>query len=44
MNRELLLLFKVNDFLRTIDNKLGAPINTFKITVKINFLILINII
>lgn len=35
MNRDLLLLFKVNDFLRTIDNKLGSPFNTYSITVNI---------
>lgn len=33
MNRTLLMIFKINDFLRTIDCKLGSPINTFEITV-----------
>ncbi|EAS05302.2 ABC1 family protein (macronuclear) [Tetrahymena thermophila SB210] len=32
MNRSLLLLLKTTDFLRTIDNKLGSPVNTFEIT------------
>ena len=36
MNSDLLLLMKTNDFLRTIDNKLGSPVNTFEITVRIN--------
>jgi len=36
MNNNLLLLFKTNDFLRTIDNKLGSPVNTFEITVIFN--------
>lgn len=35
MNSDLLLLMKTNDFLRTIDNKLGSPVNTFEITVRI---------
>ena len=32
------MLFKINDFLRNIDNKLGSPINNFQITVKNLFL------
>lgn len=33
LNRQLLLLLKTTDFLRTIDNKLGSPVNSFEITV-----------
>eukprot|EP01015_Nassula_variabilis_P023563 TRINITY_DN4426_c0_g1_i1.p2 TRINITY_DN4426_c0_g1~~TRINITY_DN4426_c0_g1_i1.p2 ORF type:complete len:183 (+),score=34.79 TRINITY_DN4426_c0_g1_i1:60-608(+) len=32
INQDLLLLFKVNDFLRSLDGRLGSPVNTFKIT------------
>eukprot|EP01017_Pseudomicrothorax_dubius_P008655 TRINITY_DN12860_c0_g2_i3.p1 TRINITY_DN12860_c0_g2~~TRINITY_DN12860_c0_g2_i3.p1 ORF type:complete len:136 (+),score=17.17 TRINITY_DN12860_c0_g2_i3:237-644(+) len=32
MNRDLLLLFKTNEFLKMLDNKLGNPVNTFRIT------------
>jgi aarF domain-containing kinase len=32
INRDLLLLFKTNEFLRMLDNKLGSPINTYRIT------------
>lgn len=31
MKRELLLIFKTNDYLRAIDNRLGQPANTFNI-------------
>ena len=31
MNRKLLLVFKTNNYLRAIDNKLGAPMNTFNV-------------
>ena len=31
MKRELLLVFKTNDYLRAIDNRLGQPANTFNI-------------
>lgn len=33
MNQDLLLVFKVNDYLRTIDFRLNNPINTFYYTV-----------
>jgi len=33
-NRDLLLLFKVNDFLRTLFNQLGNPVKNFEITAK----------
>jgi hypothetical protein len=33
MKRELLLVFKTNDYLRAIDNRLGNPANTFNIIV-----------
>jgi hypothetical protein len=29
VNRKLLLVFKTNNYLRAIDNKLGTPLNTF---------------
>eukprot|EP01016_Furgasonia_blochmanni_P054876 TRINITY_DN9094_c0_g1_i3.p1 TRINITY_DN9094_c0_g1~~TRINITY_DN9094_c0_g1_i3.p1 ORF type:complete len:422 (-),score=107.55 TRINITY_DN9094_c0_g1_i3:344-1609(-) len=32
INRDLMILFKCNEFLRSLDNQLGSPINTFKIT------------
>lgn len=35
VNDTMPMLFKVNDFLRTIDTKLGSPVNTFNITVRI---------
>lgn len=31
MDRELLILFKTNDYLRAIDKRLGNPTNTFNI-------------
>lgn len=31
MNRKLILVFKTNNYLRAIDNKLGTPLNTFKV-------------
>ena len=31
MDRELLILFKTNDYLRAIDKRLGKPTNTFNI-------------
>ena len=36
INRDLLLLFKTQNFLNTIDNKIGSPIDNYKIMV--NFL------
>lgn len=33
VNDTMPMLFKVNDFLRTIDTKLGSPVNTFTLTV-----------
>ncbi|KRW98262.1 Protein kinase-like domain [Pseudocohnilembus persalinus] len=38
LNREMLLLFKTKEFLRTIDNKLGLPINSFQITVILTYI------
>ena len=29
MNRELVLIFKVNDYIKSIDNKLGKPVNNY---------------
>jgi len=37
VNRDLLLVFKVNDFLRTLQNQLGTPIKTVEITAKYCF-------
>ncbi len=34
IDRDLLLLFKVNEFLYMLDRKLESPINTYEITVK----------
>lgn len=33
MDQDLLLIFKVNDYLRTLDWRLGRPVNTFFFTV-----------
>ena len=33
IDQDLLLIFKVNDYLRSLDNRLGRPINTFYYTV-----------
>lgn len=33
MDQDLLLIFKVNDYLRTLDFRLGRPVNTFYFTV-----------
>lgn len=33
MDQDLLLIFKVNDYLRTLDYRLGRPVNTFYFTV-----------
>jgi aarF domain-containing kinase len=39
MDPDLLLIFKVNDYLRTLDWRLGRPVNTFYFTVSFhNFL------
>lgn len=38
MNKEILLLFKVNDFIRVITTRLGSPVNQFEIMVKLNYL------
>lgn len=37
INRDLLLLFKTQNFLNTIDNKIGSPINNYKIMVILFF-------
>lgn len=34
IDRKLLMLFKINDFLKNIDFKLGSPINNYQITVR----------
>lgn len=37
MDRELLILFKTNDYLRAIDKRLGNPTNTFNIINEISW-------
>jgi aarF domain-containing kinase len=37
VNRDLLLVFKINDFLRTLNNQLGSPVKTVEITAKYCF-------
>lgn len=34
VRREMLLLLKINEFLRSIDRKIGNPYNTFENTVR----------
>ena len=38
INRDLLLLFKTQNFLNTIDNKIGSPINNYSIMVAFIFI------
>jgi aarF domain-containing kinase len=34
INRDLLLLFKTHNFISSLDNKIGSPINTYELMVK----------
>lgn len=37
MNRDMILLFKINNYIESIDNKLGQPINNYWYTTKYSF-------
>ena len=37
MDHQLLLVFKVSDYISSIDNKLGRPVNNFYYTAKYSF-------
>ena len=37
MDSDLLLVFKVNDYIRTIDSRLGSPANSFYYTAKYSY-------
>lgn len=34
LNKEVILLFRCNEFVRSLDSAIGCPINTFEITAK----------